>query len=184
MIEESNCKIESSVGPHPRERRGHSRYPFTATVEAVEPKSRTLIQGRTSDLSRGGCYVDTINFFPPGSIVKMRLTKETRSFETQAQVVYSVVGMGMGVKFIDADPEQLRTVENWVGEVSGQLLPEPELPRPSDCTPGRMANEALDVLNELVMELMRQRVLSNAKCQAMLRKLNHTGHAKSSFAHV
>ena len=174
MFEEPNNKIDSSAEPDPHERRRHARYPFTATVEAVEPKSQTRIQGRTSDLSRGGCYVDSISSFPAGSVVKMRLTKEMRSFEAQAEVVYSVVGMGMGVKFTDADPEQLWTVEKWVGELSGELLPEPELPQPSDqsCAQEKLGNEENDVLNELVMELMRQGVLSNAKCEAMLQKLN------------
>ena len=52
---------------------------------------------------------------PAGSIVKIRLTKEMRSFEgTGREVVYSLVGMGMGVKFTDADPEQLWTMEKWV----------------------------------------------------------------------
>ena len=80
-----------------------------------------------------------ISSFPAGSIVKIRLTKEMRSFEAQAEVVYSLVGMGMGVKFTDADPEQLWTVEKWVGELSGELLPKPELPRPSDqsCDQGK-----------------------------------------------
>ena len=59
MFEEPNNKIGSSAEPDPHERRRHARYPFTATVEALEPKSQMLIQGRTSDLSRGGCYVDT-----------------------------------------------------------------------------------------------------------------------------
>ena len=186
MFEEPNNRIDSSSDPDSHERRRHSRYPFTATVETVEPKSQTRIQGRTSDLSRGGCYVDTISSFPAGSIVKMRLTKEMRSFEAQAEVVYSLAGMGMGVKFTDADPEQFWTLEKWVAELSGELLPEPELPQPSDqsCAQRRPGNEEYLVLNELVMELMRQGVLSNAKCEAMLQKLNRTGRAKSNSGHA
>jgi hypothetical protein len=97
MSEELNNKIDGSAETDPHERRRHARHPFTATVEAVELKSQTRIQGRTSDLSRGGCYVDTISSFPAGSIVKMRLTKEMRSFEARAEVVYSSVGMGDAV---------------------------------------------------------------------------------------
>jgi len=109
-----------------------------------------------------------------------------RSFEAQAEVVYSLVGMGMGVKFTDADPEQLWTVEKWVGELSGELPPEPESQRPSDqsCAEGRSGNEEDDVLTELIMELMRQRVLSSAKCQAMLQKLRRAGCAKTNSAHA
>jgi len=184
MIEEPKNRIDSSSDPVSHERCRHSRYPFTATVEIVEPNSQTRIQGRTSDLSRGGCYVDSTSYFPAGSIVKMRLTKDMRSFEAQADVVYSLDGMGMGVKFTGAGPEQFSTLEKWMAELSGELQPRPELPRPSDqsCAQRRPGNEEYFVLNELVMELMRQGVLSNAKCEAMLQKLNRTGRANSDSA--
>ncbi len=186
MFKEPNNQIGNSAEADAHERRQHARYLFTAAVEAVEPKSQMRIQGRTTDLSRGGCYVDTITSFPTGSIIKMRLTKENRSFEAQAEVVYSLVGMGMGVKFTGADPEQLWIVEKWIGELSGKILPEPELPQLSDqsCTQEGPSNKECLVLNELVMELMRQGVLSDAKCKAMLQKLNCSGHVESNSAHA
>ncbi len=125
--------------------------------------------------------MDTISSFPVGAIVKMRLTKEARSLEAQAEVVYSLVGMGMGVKFTGGDPEQLWNLEKWVGELSGELLPESEparLPDPA-CVEENSCTEA-DVLAELVTELMRQRVLPDAKCKAMLEKLQLIGRANSS----
>ena len=182
MIEEPKDRIDNFSDPDSHERRRDSRYPFTATVEIVEPESQTRIQGRTSDLSRGGCYVDTIIPLSAGSIVKMHLTKEMRTFEAQAEVVYSLAGMGMGVKFTDTDPEQFWTVEKWLAELSGELLLQPELPQTSDqpCAQRGSGNEEFLVLNELVIELMRQGVLSNAKCKAMLQKLNRTRSAKSN----
>lgn len=184
MIEENKNRIGVSSNFGIPERRRHSRYPFTATVELVEVNSQTRIQGRTSDLSRGGCYVDSPCRLPAGSIVKMRLTKEMRSFEAQANVVYSLDGMGMGVKFTAANSEQFSTLENWMAELSGELQARPEVPLPSDqsCAERRPGNEEHFVLNELVMELMKQGVLSNAKCEALLQKLNRAGHAKSDSA--
>jgi hypothetical protein len=169
-------KEPSSAKRATHERRRYTRYPITATVEAVERQSQTRIQGRTSDLSQGGCYVDTISSFPAGSVVTMRLTKETRSFEAQAEVVYSLTGMGMGVKFVNANPEQLSTVEKWVAEVSGELPPELELEEPSEppCAQERPGNEEYYVLTELLVELMKQRVLPDEKCRAMLQRLNRT----------
>jgi hypothetical protein len=174
MIEQNKHKIGVSSDHGLPERRRHFRYPFTATVELVEPNSQTRIQGRTSDLSRGGCYVDSTCRFSAGSIVKIRLTKEMCSFEARADVVYSLDGMGMGVKFTGADSEQLSTLEKWMAELSGEQQPRPELPQPSDqsCAQQRLGNEEYFVLSELVLELMRQGVLSNSKCEALLRKLN------------
>jgi hypothetical protein len=177
MFEETISKVGGLAGPGTQERRRNARHPFTATVEVVELNSQTRIQGRTSDLSRGGCYVDAISSFPAGSIVKMRLTKETRTCEAQAEVVYSMVGMGMGLKFASGDPEQVWTVEKWMGELSGELLPEVDLPQPSDqsLAEGSPRTVENDVLNEVVMELMRQGVLSDVKCRAMLQKLDRRG---------
>ena len=185
MFEGKKNKIEVSSGVDGHERRRHGRHPFTATVEAVETNTQTRINGRTSDLSRGGCYVDTISSFPAGSIVKMRLTKETHSFEAMAEVVYSMVGMGMGMKFTYAEPEQLWTLEKWVGEVSEEIVTEPEAPGPSQqsCVQGKPGHEENEVLNELVMLLTKQGVLSDAKCEAMLAKLNRHRSAKPDSPH-
>ena len=183
---EKEVQMDSSTERDPHERRRHTRYPLTVTVEAVEGKSQTRIHGRTGDLSRGGCYVDTISSFPTGSVVKMRLTKDTRSFEAQAEVVYSLVGMGMGVKFTSRDPQQLLTLEKWVGELSGKLLPESELPHPLDqsCSPAGPGIMEYRVLNDLITELTVQGVLSPQKSKAMLQKLNRNGHLKINSANA
>lgn len=182
MTEENNFRIDISSDFGLPERRRHARYPFTATAEIMEPMSQARIQGRTSDLSRGGCYVDGGSCFPAGSNVVIRLTKEMRSFEAKAEIAYSIDGMGMGVKFTDADPEQFSTLENWVAELSGELQPERSLPQQTDpsCAERRPANEEHIVLNELVMELRRQGLLSNAKCEAMLQRLNRTGRVEAN----
>jgi hypothetical protein len=157
------------------ERRKDARYPFTSAVEVVLHETQTRILGRTSDLSRGGCFLDTASCFPAGSIVTIRLTKDHRRFEADAQVVYSLVGMGMGVKFTAAEIDQLGTVEKWLAELSGEA-PEPARPQSSDqsCAQKSPDNENYLVLSELVMELAKQGILSNVKCQAMLQKLKHT----------
>jgi hypothetical protein len=177
--------LSGSVSSDPRlpERRTFPRYPFTATVEMVEPQSQTRIQGRTSDLSRGGCYVDSTSSFPAGSSLVIRLTKDMRSFEAQAQVAYSIdgMGMGMGIRFTGADSEQISMLEKWVAELRGEMLPETTLAQASDpaFAQRRPSHEEYFVLNELVVELMRQGVLSSTKCEAMLKKLNRTGRARS-----
>src|ERR1700689_2440283 len=94
QTESNNAAVSS-----PTERRHHLRFPFSATVEAVEIKSGTKITGRTSDLGLGGCYVDTLSPFPVGTEAKMRIIRETETFEAQVRVVYSLIGMGMGLAF-------------------------------------------------------------------------------------
>lgn len=183
MYQSFDKQTHSAAGASARERRQHARYPFTATVEAVESVSQTKIQGRTSDLSQGGCYVDAISSFPAGSIIKMRLTKERAAFEVQAEVVYSLVGMGMGVKFMQAGPEHVGIVEKWLGELSGERAPEGDLPTPirqSDTRqePDSDEVEVANVLVDIVMELKGQGILSSAKSESLVQKLNCARRAK------
>jgi hypothetical protein len=123
MDKATSNKIESSKQAAIQERRRYQRFPFTATVEAVEIKSQARIEGRTSDVSLGGCYVDTTSSFSEGSIVKIRLTMGARSFEAEAKVVYSLVNMGMGLKFTNADLEHLCLLDKWVADLSREPLP-------------------------------------------------------------
>jgi PilZ domain len=155
------------------ERRRGPRYQFTATVELVDLKSRTRVQARTSDLSGGGCYVDTTSPLPVDMTVKMRLTRENLSFSVEAKVAYSLPGMGMGLAFTSADPEQVAVLKRWIGELSGELLP--ELSATESAGPIRVAKGSKHgpsyVLGTLIFELMRQGVLSSEKAKVMLDQL-------------
>ena len=89
----------------PVERRRNLRFPFSATVEAVDNKSGTKVIGRTSDLSLGGCYIDSLSPFPVGTETKIRILRNNETFDAQAKVVYSMMGMGMGLAFVSAQPK-------------------------------------------------------------------------------
>src|SRR5580692_11140751 len=110
----------------PSERRRNLRFQFSATVEAVESKSGTKVVGRTSDLGLGGCYVDTLSPFPVGTEAKIRILRENESFEAQVRVVYSLIGMGMGLAFVSAQPKQVRLFQRWLLEISGKAVPAKE----------------------------------------------------------
>jgi hypothetical protein len=155
------------------ERRRNLRYPFTASVDAVEPKSNAKITGRTSDISLSGCYVDTISPFPIETIIKIRLTKEKVTFEADAKVVLSKVGMGMGVAFISAVPQHIRIFQKWLNEINGNSSPELDVPEQieKNAAEGNSKNDQDYVLTELLITLMRKGVLSDAEGKAMLQKL-------------
>ena len=173
----------SRLGPRPvendpAERRRSKRYPFVATAEVLEPESHTIIAGRTSDLGRGGCFIDTMSVFPPGTVLQVKLTLEQRTFEAQAKVVYSMNGMGMGIAFKGVQPNQARVLEGWIALLSGKTAVEPLAYQPEAAvTPPAAAPdpppdfEPRFVLNELIITLMRKRVLSEAEGKSLLQKL-------------
>src|SRR5215472_10892988 len=78
-MSDNSKKADSKLaGVSPQERRIFPRYPFSAAAEAVYADAR--LHGRTSDLSRGGCYVDTINPFPMGAEIRIRISKGNQTF--------------------------------------------------------------------------------------------------------
>jgi hypothetical protein len=180
MSNKTNERRRSAVETAVPERRSHLRYPFTAAAELEELHSGTKMAARSSDLSRGGCYLDTINPFPLGTVVKLRLTKERKTFEVQATVVYLQPGMGMHVMFTAAGPEQLWTLEKWLAELSGEVQPEVEAPEqreqpdqavPKERSEARPKGQQSEVLNDLIVALTRKGVLTHAEGKAMMRKL-------------
>lgn len=151
------------------ERRQHPRYPFTGTLEAFEPQSETRMQGRTADLSEGGCYVDTMSPFPVQTRVRVRITRAQRSFESQATVVYSVAGMGMGLRFDATEAQQLVSLRKWLSELSGETTTETPIEERAHTRGGLALRDS--VLTELIIELMRKGVLAEAKGRGMLQRL-------------
>jgi hypothetical protein len=175
MFDNPKSADNTVAGVAPQERRGYPRYSFSATAEAVHLQADTRLNGRISDMGRGGCYLDTINPFPVGVDVKIRILKDNASFVAQAKVLYSTDGMGMGLMFTKIEPERLRVLERWLAELSGAISREAEAleddgPEHREESGGR---EQAYVLNELIIALMRKRVLTDAEGKAMLKKLMH-----------
>jgi hypothetical protein len=74
---------------------------------------------RTSDVSRTGCYVDSLNPLPRGSQVRLRLQREQENFETDARVVYVSPGLGMGLMFPpEVQANQLVILDRWLATAS------------------------------------------------------------------
>src|SRR6266849_5246394 len=105
-----------SVAPSGADRRIHPRYEFIAAVEVLAAESGARIETRVRDLSQQGCYVDTSEALPLGTVTDVRITKGAQLFEARARVVYSRATKGMGLVFTAIEAERLRTLETWLAE--------------------------------------------------------------------
>jgi hypothetical protein len=107
----------------PAKRRSVRRCPFVASAEVTELSSGTLLSGRTSELGLGGCYVDSLNPFPEGTLIGLRILRDQGVFETKAKVVYCDPRFGMGLAFTEMTSEQRSLLETWLIEIVSQLRP-------------------------------------------------------------
>jgi hypothetical protein len=160
-------------------RRSQRRQHFIASAVVFEPNSETLLRARTADLGPEGCFIDTLNSFSAGTMVKLRIDKGNASFEAWAKVVYALQSMGMGLVFRPVAPEQLWVLHEWLGDTRGALVPEISLPPAAEDFPaaqslltGRKQDVHCDALSQLIMELMAHGLVSEEKGHAILQKLS------------
>jgi PilZ domain len=100
--------------------RREPRYPFIASAELLEENSGARMNSRISDLSLNGCYVDTVNPLPDGTLVHLRIFTESHSFEAPATVVYSHAFIGMGMKFREIQPKSEEVLRLWLPQATEQ----------------------------------------------------------------
>jgi len=97
------------------DRRDSPRYALTLVAEVVETLNSTVLHARSSDVSRSGCYIDTLNPLPPGTPVRIQLRRGDDIFEALARVVYLCPGLGMGVHWGTTPPEkQFAILDRWL----------------------------------------------------------------------
>ena len=116
ILSEVEKPASPSVALAGADRRTNPRYDFIAAVEVVAAESGTRIETRVRDLSRQGCYVDTNNPLPLGTVTDVRITKSAQLFKAEARVVYSRASKGMGLVFTAIESEYFPTLETWLAE--------------------------------------------------------------------
>lgn len=174
MSSANQAESNPAVASRAAERRRHQRFPFSGTVEAIEIKSKARITGRTTELGMGGCYVETLSPFPVGAEVKMRILKGRESFEAHARVVYTLIGTGMGLAFVSAQPTQVRIFQRWLQEISGSSIPAPETHKAGAASSSQSVETPTlknVVMSDLIMTLMQKNVLTDGEAMDLLRKL-------------
>jgi hypothetical protein len=104
------------------ERRAADRHPFSAEAIVIDLYGSMRVQARCSDLSLQGCYLDTLNPFPSGALVRVELRTSDKVLEAIALVNSSHVGMGMGLQFQDLTPVQTSVLAHWLSsEPTGRM---------------------------------------------------------------
>jgi hypothetical protein len=103
------------------ERRAAPRFAKVLAAEVVEFPSGTKLNARTADISLTGCYIDTLNPIPSGSRVRVRITHHQEVFQAIGRVVYVSPGLGIGIAFVNVEPEEYARLERWFAETGSEF---------------------------------------------------------------
>ena len=96
------------------ERRNATRYAIVLAADVLELPDGAKLSARTSDISRTGCYLDSLNPLAKGSQIHISIKQHEEMFEVLARVMYVSPGLGMGVAFEDIAPEQQARLQRWL----------------------------------------------------------------------
>ncbi len=73
--------------------------------------AETPIAARISDLSATGAFLDSMNPLPAGTRLVLRFMAGPREVLVAAEVVHSMPGFGMGVRFTDLSGESRAAID-------------------------------------------------------------------------
>src|SRR5229473_5152213 len=97
-----------------RDRRYSIRYPFAADAEMLELESGSRAKGVTSDLSLGGCFVCARCTLEVHARVRGTLRHGNKKVKMLAVVRVVIPQVGMGLEFLDIDPDSNETLLAWI----------------------------------------------------------------------
>jgi hypothetical protein len=101
------------------DRRDSPRYALTLVAVVTELATSNIMNARSSDVSRSGCYVDTLQPLPTGAQVKIVMRSGDEIFEAPGRVVYMCPGLGMGVNWGLSLPDKtLAILDRWLAKAA------------------------------------------------------------------
>jgi hypothetical protein len=97
-----------------RDRRYTIRYPFAAEAELTDMHTGQKVEGITSDISLGGCFVCTNKALPLDGRARLKLTRRGQVLE--ALVIIRIVKprVGLGIEFFDLEAPSNEILAGWI----------------------------------------------------------------------
>lgn len=152
------------------ERRSAVRKSVIASAQVVEAGSGARLRARSCDLVVQGCYIDTINPCPAGTLVRIRLEKEGATVDSKGKVVYRLPGLGMGIAFLDLTPENQHVLEQWLALSGTNEDPfQASLSAFAAEPASRVDAHSPALIVELIQLLIQRGIISKADANKLLR---------------
>ena len=97
-----------------RNRRYTIRYPFAADAELTDMQTGQKVEGVTSDISLGGCFICTSKALPPNSRARLKLTRKGEVLESLVIIRIVKARIGLGVEFFDLEVPSNEILASWI----------------------------------------------------------------------
>lgn len=135
--------ISAIVQEPPRERRRFARHPCRLEAQIITegPYGKVMMNGKITDISMGGCYVEMMAPLPEETPVELSFTTGDAPLHLGAQVCTSQHGFGMGVCFTGMSPEDFEALRQFAPPTKDEQK-RPDGARPAASHPAAEAPSA------------------------------------------
>jgi len=116
--------------------------------DALPEEPDAVSQCKLTDLSLGGCYVETESPFPQSSAVDLCLRAAGMEIHTQGLVRVMHPGRGMGIEFPARTEEQRKSVGEFIEFLTSQPGAQPQL----ETSPRSLVASAVDLSQNTTVE--------------------------------
>jgi PilZ domain len=99
------------------ERREFPRIPFKAASLVIDPTSAEVVVAQTTELSRFGCFIQTIKPLPQRSRIHIEIADDADIFTASGVVAY-VTGTGMGIAFGLVESQNYEILAKWLSRMT------------------------------------------------------------------
>ncbi len=163
-------------------RQGMGEWLAARSRDALPEETDPISQCKLTDLSLGGCYVQTDSPFPQSSVVDLCLRAAGMEIHTDGVVRVMHPGHGMGIEFPARTEEQRKSVGEFIDFLTSRPGETPHL----EASPRALVAEAGDweetssaptETDDPLLELLRSGVLLDE--EAFLTELHHQRTAES-----
>jgi len=103
--------------PGVRDRRYTIRYPFAADAELIDLETGKQVDGVTSDISFGGCFVCTSKPLSVNARARMKLIRKGQALDALVIVRIVKPRVGMGIEFFDLEAPNNEILAAWIDKL-------------------------------------------------------------------
>jgi hypothetical protein len=101
------------------ERRRVPRHAFGGVAEVSASEPSAYIVGKTTELSRLGCFVQTCQQLPVGTAITLKISYEGIEFDALGTIAYSLPQKGMGISFVPLTSVDEELLDEWLKVAAG-----------------------------------------------------------------
>jgi hypothetical protein len=110
--------LQKQARPLRKNRRNYPRVRGRLTTEIVQGGQERAMLGILTNLSLGGCYVETSALLLPGSQVKLTFSVERITLSMQSEVVRMDMGIGAALRFCEVSHESHASLQGMLEQLA------------------------------------------------------------------